>query len=314
MQNIFLFAHNSLMKKSILIKLLNIVFVSLIMSVILGGIFSLYANLNLINNNNFCNIMLYSTRTVNINECNAVSASNELSVIGEFSTDYSLSCKERKHNIELAADALDGTFIDSGKDLSFNDIVGARTKERGYKTAKVIINGEYTDGIGGGVCQVSSTLYNAWILSGLDVVQYCAHSLPSSYVDFSRDATVSEYIDLVLRNNSPMEVYISAIASDGKISIKIYGIAHGKTYRVISELIETVKPDKAIFEEIEDDVKTVTYEILREGKVGFKSRAIIEELKEGVVINTRILREDFYKPTPPKILKKIPRQSERVLS
>lgn len=297
------------MKTSALIKILNIVFVSLIMSVILGGIFLLFANFNINNNNNHNNLPLCNARIDNT----AISAPNELSLIGEYSTDYSLSCMERKHNIELAAEALDGTFIDSGKELSFNGTVGARTKERGYKTAKVIINGEYTDGIGGGVCQVSSTLYNAWILSGLEVVQCCAHSLPSSYVDFSRDATVSEYIDLILRNNTPIETYISAIANDGIITIKIYGIAHGKTYRVKSEVIETVKPDKVVFEEIEDDVKTVTYEILREGKAGFKSRAIIEEIKDGLIINTRILREDFYKPTPPKILKKIPRQSERVI-
>lgn len=244
------------------------------------------------------------------NECvSHVLDYGDLSVIGEFSTDYSLSSAARKHNVELAVRALDGTIIDSGANLSFNKTVGVRSKERGYKIAKVIVNGEYTDGIGGGVCQVSSTLYNAWVLSGLDVVQCCAHSLPSSYVELSRDATVSEFADLILRNNTPIEVYVSAEAMNGKIAIKIYGMAHGKNYRIRSELIETVKPDKAVFEEIECDVEVVTYEIMREGKVGYKSRAILEEVKDGAVLNARILREDFYKPIPPKIMKKLPRGS-----
>lgn len=231
----------------------------------------------------------------------------DLSMIGEFVTDYSLSSATRKHNIELAVRALDGAIIDSGVNLSFNEIVGARTRERGYRIAKVIVNGEYTDGIGGGVCQVSSTLYNAWVLSGLDVVQCCAHSLPSSYVELSRDATVSEFSDLILRNNTPIEVYVSAEAANGKITIKIYGMAHGKSYRIKSELVETVKPDKAIFEEVESDVEVVTYEIMREGNVGYRSRAILEELKDGELLSTRVLREDYYKPIPPKIMKKIPR-------
>ena len=85
----------------------------------------------------------------------------EMVLRAEFCTYYSSSTSERKHNITLATKALDNTFIDVGAEFSFNLTVGERTVKRGYKTSKIIVAGEFVDGVGGGVCQVSTTLYNA---------------------------------------------------------------------------------------------------------------------------------------------------------
>ncbi len=91
----------------------------------------------------------------------------------------SKSPEERKFNIKLALKSLNNVVVKSGQEFSFNKVVGKRTEERGYKKALVIFKGRYEEGVGGGVCQVSSTLYNAWLLAGLDVIQVKAHTLPA---------------------------------------------------------------------------------------------------------------------------------------
>ena len=107
---------------------------------------------------------------------------SSLTTRASFYTSYPSSTAERKHNIILASKSIDNTFIDVGGEFSFNLVVGDRTEKRGYKKSKIIINGDFADGIGGGVCQVSTTLYNAVLLAGLEIIEYHPHSLPVSYV------------------------------------------------------------------------------------------------------------------------------------
>ncbi|MBO4539758.1 MAG: VanW family protein, partial [Clostridia bacterium] len=90
--------------------------------------------------------------------------------IASFSSDYSSSSPERKHNIALAVKRLDNRVVEGRKSLSFNETVGKRTKENGFQEAGVIAYGEFTRGIGGGVCQVSTTLYDAWMAAGLSAI------------------------------------------------------------------------------------------------------------------------------------------------
>ena len=119
-----------------------------------------------------------------------------------FTTFYS-SKEERVNNIEIASKSIDGIMIESGGEFSFNKVVGERSEKRGYKKAVAIIKGEFTESVGGGVCQVSSTLYNAVILADLKIVEYHPHSLPVSYVAPSFDAMVSwGYADLRFENNT----------------------------------------------------------------------------------------------------------------
>ena len=111
-----------------------------------------------------------------------------------------------------------------GDVFSYNKATGARTWSNGYKTAKVIVDGKYVNGEGGGVCQVSTTIYNAALMSGLDIQEVHNHTFPSHYVSKGRDSAVSYgYIDLKFKNNLAHPIYIKNIVSNGIITSKIYG-------------------------------------------------------------------------------------------
>ena len=114
--------------------------------------------------------------------------------------------------------------MDINGEFSFNYTIGERTERRGYKKAKIIVGGEFVDGVGGGVCQVSTTLYNAVLLAGLKVVECHPHSLPVSYVEPSFDAMVnSGWADLKFINDTHNPVIIRARADGAKLTIQIFG-------------------------------------------------------------------------------------------
>ena len=161
--------------------------------------------------------------TVGIGEASEDVSGTAVGLVSEFATSFDTGSVGRSCNIALAASNFCWLKVGEGERLSFNATVGPRTEQRGYHSAKVIENGEYVVGIGGGVCQVSTTLYNAWIRAGLAVESVRAHSLPSSYCELSQDATVSEFIDLVLVNDGDGAVYIDAEAAAGTLTFRVYG-------------------------------------------------------------------------------------------
>ena len=132
----------------------------------------------------------------------------------------------RGDNIEIAAAALDNCIVRPGDELSFNATVGSRVASAGYAVAPVIINGKTEQDIGGGVCQVSSTLYNAILTAGLTATARTAHYYPSAYVDAGLDATVADgQIDFAFRNTLPHAVLLRSGAFDGTLTISVYGCA-----------------------------------------------------------------------------------------
>ncbi len=142
--------------------------------------------------------------------------------IGSYITYFKENNKERSHNIVLAAEAINNNVVFPGERFSFNNIVGKRTKERGYKRAPVIVKGELAEDIGGGICQVSSTLYNAVELKGVQIIERYSHSRSVPYVPPGRDATVSWYgPDFVFKNNYRQPILIRASADEGKMIIRI---------------------------------------------------------------------------------------------
>ncbi len=219
-----------------------------------------------------------------------------------FYTSYSSSTPERKSNIKLATLSLDKTFVDVGGEFSFNKTVGARTTERGYKTSKIIVGGEFVDGIGGGVCQVSTTLYNALLLAGLNVIEYHPHSLPVSYVCPSFDAMVSyNFADLRFINNTDNPIILHTIATDSTITVEIYGEPNDYTYSRQSVLIEEIPApkeqevidDKGEFPELYEGQKKV----VRYSKSGLKSQGYLVATKNGKIVSTKRLRTDTYQAT-----------------
>ena len=222
-----------------------------------------------------------------------------LGLRAEFYTNYSSSSQERKNNIALAVKTLNNTFVDVGGEFSFNRTVGPRTEKRGYKTAKIIVNGKFTDGVGGGVCQVSTTLYNAVLLAGLRVSEYHPHSLPVSYVAPSFDAMVnSGSADLRFINNTHNPVIIQAFADGTTLKIRILGESMKERYIRQSDVLEYIEPPE---EEIIYDDKLEYPELyegeskfLQYGKRGYKSQATLIKVVDGKEISRKIIRKDKY--------------------
>ena len=131
--------------------------------------------------------------------------------ISSFSTSLGTSSITRISNIEVCAKAINGKILMPGEIFSFNEVVGKRTKERGYKEAPVIVNNKVESGLGGGICQVSSTLYNAVLIAGIHNIDRTHHSFPSEYVELGLDATVDwENIDFKFTNTLEYPIYRGA--------------------------------------------------------------------------------------------------------
>ncbi|WP_209977356.1 VanW family protein [Paenibacillus eucommiae] len=143
--------------------------------------------------------------------------------IGHYVTYFNASNKNRAHNIALSAKAINNYVVFPGEIFSFNQVVGMRTKEKGYQQAPIIVSGELSEGIGGGICQVSSTLFNAIDRAGLRIVQRYSHSRNVPYVLPGRDATVSwGGPDFSFQNQYNQPVLIRMYAGGGRMFVTIY--------------------------------------------------------------------------------------------
>lgn len=165
------------------------------------------------------------------------------SVLGEFSTSFNNSTS-RGSNIHVAGQQTSDILLMPGDTFSYNKCTGARNWVNGYKSAPVIVGGKVTNGEGGGVCQVSTTIYNAALMSGLTIDEVHNHSLPSRYVQRGRDATVSYgYTDLKFTNPFTNPVYIKNIIGNGAITSKIYGCNLDRE-KIIIKIVEEYRKNK----------------------------------------------------------------------
>lgn len=145
-------------------------------------------------------------------------------VVSSFSTTFSAGNRNRTHNIKLAADAISGVILMPGEEFSYNGTVGRRTAKSGYKLAGVYANGRHEVDIGGGICQVSTTLFNAVALADLEITNRLNHSMPVPYVSVGRDATVDyDRIDFKFRNSFDQPIAVSSEVIGGKITFYVLG-------------------------------------------------------------------------------------------
>lgn len=145
-------------------------------------------------------------------------------VLGKYNTKYATSNRPRSNNVELAAKFVDGTILLPGDEFSYNKIVGERTYERGFKAASVYENNKMVDGLGGGICQTSSTLYAAVLYADLEVTERHEHMLEVHYAPLGMDATVAYgSLDFRFKNNTDAPVKIVCKASAGKVDVQILG-------------------------------------------------------------------------------------------
>ena len=188
-------------------------------------------------------------------EITAAQARENFQKLGTYTTTTTAN-KDRNENVRLAAAALNGKIIQPGEEFSFNLTTGNRTTDKGYRPAGAYVNGVLVEEPGGGVCQVSSTLYNAVVFSGLKTTERHAHSYEPSYVTPGEDAMVSydghSGPDMKFVNNSKTAVGIKTSFSDRKLTISIYGnpiLEEGVTLSMKSEKVKELDPPAPTYEE-----------------------------------------------------------------
>lgn len=210
--------------------------------------------------------MVFTTRnTVNVTDTDLKPLNT---VLASFTTEYDPNNESRTHNIQLASDKINGTLIKPGATFSFNDVVGERTAEAGYDDAPVMIDGKLVPGIGGGICQVSSTIFNTALLSGMNIIERTPHFEPVGYIPAGRDATVAwGYLDFKFKNPYQQSVYILSVMNHGTLTIYIIGTAQDKPKNVsISVGDRSEIPNKTITR-IDSSLKQKE---VQEGHVGLK--------------------------------------------
>ena len=164
---------------------------------------------------------------------------NSFGLISAYTT-KTTSNKNRNKNIQLSAQAINGVTVLPGEIFSFNGTTGERTAEKGYLPAAAISGGQSRDEIGGGVCQTSSTLFNAAARANLEILERSPHAWPSSYVEKGFDATVNwPGLDFKFRNNTDWPIFIIAAYADRKVSVSIYGMSLGADVRIDLESVTT---------------------------------------------------------------------------
>lgn len=220
----------------------------------------------------------------------------------DFSTDISSSTADRKHNIKNALNAINKAEIYPNEVFSFNRILGKRTIENGYRTAKIIVGDEFVDGIGGGVCQVSSTLYNSALLAGLEIVEANKHSKQVGYVKYGFDAMVNfGSSDLKFKNNLSEKITIITNYSTNKIRIRIYGEEMKNTsYKLTNEIVSVTEPKEEIkLDETFEYADKVQYDdeffYLKKASKGMEIKSYREKYVNGQLESKQLLRFDKFK-------------------
>ncbi|MBE7084532.1 MAG: hypothetical protein E7368_00570 [Clostridiales bacterium] len=219
--------------------------------------------------------------------------------LASYTTYYNEGDRDRSENISIASSLINDVVLQAYGEFSFNQTVGRRTADAGFKQAKIIVNGEYVLGVGGGVCQVSTTLYNSAILSGLEVTEFHPHSLLVGYVAPSRDAMVSTHSDLKLYNPHDYPVRLRSQTFSGGITVGFYSECKIDKYALVSVKTGETLPPPPVVKEGEEEG------ILRQERNGVKSELYLERYKKGKLISRKRIRKDEYRPTQGIIVKKI---------
>ena len=210
--------------------------------------------------------------------------------LATYTTNYDASNVNRNNNLVLASEKLNGTIVKPGEEFSYNKTIGERTIASGFKEAKAYAGGKVVLDVGGGICQLSSTLYNAALLTNLDITERHNHYFLTSYVPAGRDATVSwGSVDFKFKNNRKYPIKIVSKVEDGVATVSIYGIKQeddntvlidSKVTSVIPKKVEYVKKSSGVSE--------------RSGEDGATSETYKTLLKNGVIVSKTLISTDTY--------------------
>ena len=219
-------------------------------------------------------------------------------LLGTYSTDYNAGNVSRSHNVALACEMISDVVLAPGDVFSYNDTLGPRTAERGYREAGVYVGNRVEQGLGGGICQVSTTLFNSVVLADLNIVYRTNHSMPVSYAPPGRDATVSYgSIDFKFSNNTKNPIKIVASAVGGKNTVSIYGIKENpnRTIEITSECTGSWGPKVKQIEDPTLPEGTTEVEVAGSGGSSYVAYKITKE--NGKVVKTEELTRSTYSAT-----------------
>lgn len=222
-------------------------------------------------------------------------------LLGQYSTTYSTYQTARSSNLATAAGRINGTVLNPGKTFSTVKVIKERTEANGYKSAPEYSSGKVIDGIGGGVCQVSTTLYNAIINAELEIMERSPHSMVVGYVDVSRDAAISgDYKDMKFKNNTEYPVYIMGSAYGGVLSFKVYGHETRPENREISfqsEITDTIQPGDEVV--TEDPSLPASYRsVTQTAHVGYRAKLWKIVKVDGIQTDKILLNTSSYNASP----------------
>lgn len=215
--------------------------------------------------------------------------------LATFTTRYDVSDVNRTTNLQIACQKINGKVVLAGETFSYNKTLGPRTTAAGYRNGKVYEGGEVVDGIGGGICQISSTLYNTVLMSNLEIVERKNHQFVTSYLPAGRDATVVYGItDFKFKNTRKYPVKISASAKNGIATVSLYGIKEENEY-TFSFSTKTVAsiPFTTKYEE-NTTIPVGTEKVRQKGANGLKTETYITKMLNGKVLSTTLLSKDTY--------------------
>lgn len=220
-----------------------------------------------------------------------------------FATRFDAGDEARTHNLKLAAGLLDHRLVLPGEVFSFNEVVGPRTQNRGFVHAPVLVGSRLTNGVGGGICQVATTLYNAVLLAGLPVVDRTGHTRPVPYAPPGRDATVvQDVIDFRFRNDRRHSVLITAHTSENTLVVALYGHAEdAQNTSFRTETVRKVLPAPSIYR-VDPSLKPGEMKIADPGRDGYILTTYEVMLVNNREVHRAVVAERRVSPRPAVIL------------
>jgi vancomycin resistance protein YoaR len=218
--------------------------------------------------------------------------------IYEFSTAILPGSPGRLHNISAAAKAIHGMILAPGDIFDYSKIIASAEKTYGFREAPVIIQGKLVPGIGGGICQVSSTLYNAVLRIGIEIVERRNHSLPVSYLPMGQDATYAEgYINFRFKNTTGRHLLIRTELQPDRLTVKLFGsVPEEVTYQVRSNVVKKIEPSvKYVKNASLPKGKRV---VLQQGKPGYVVETYRIKAENGKAVQKELISKDTYQAQP----------------
>lgn len=219
-------------------------------------------------------------------------------LLGAKTTTLDASLVNRTNNVRLSAEKINGTVLFPGESFSFNDVVGERTVENGFREAKIYLQNEIVDGVGGGICQTTSTLYSAVLRANLQVDQRRSHRFTVAYISLGEDATVYwRSVDFKFTNNSPYPILIKATQKSNYVNVEIWGTKSELNEYDIEIVNKTVKSTPfSTVTKVDPSMKPGTSKVTQNGSNGYTVETYKVYKKDGNEVKREFLHKSVYYP------------------